>query len=96
MSKHNRERREQGMLEIPGMNHAAAPVMNLAQPFNDIQLVAIMASRNFEGTVEASVHRAMEIVAEAVVQQGKLAEMVRVRRAQLEDERLKQLFPPVG
>lgn len=49
---------------------AAAPTV-LATPFNDVQLVAMMAA-SMLGTPEDVVDRATEIVAQAVIKQGNL------------------------
>lgn len=57
--------------------------VQLATPINDIQLVALLAAGIDEGTPTDSVAKAMEILAEAIVQMqdGSFARMVNAKAA---------------
>lgn len=52
------------------------PVFNVGPLMNAVQLVALMAA-NMLGPAKEAVERATEIVAEAVVQQGRLAKRIK-------------------
>lgn len=66
---------------LGGVNLAPpqAPPMILAQPLNDVQLVALIAAQ-LKGDAAARVTLAHEIVAEAVVRQHQLTAAVREKR----------------
>lgn len=68
-----------------------APQLSVASPFNDTQLIALIAAGNQTDTVAEAVSRAMDTVAEAIVQIGpgqqNLARLIqaKVQRKKLQD-----------
>lgn len=55
--------------------------IQVAQPINDIQLIALIAAMHPALLVPEAVNRAVELVAEAVTQHPKLSEKIQQRRA---------------
>lgn len=64
--------------------NGAPPVMNLAQPLNDVQLVALVAAHRPDVTPLDAVRWAAEIVSEAVSIQPWMVEKIRLRAKMME------------
>lgn len=65
----------QRLLNPGGLMGQAPPQVAIAQPLNDIQLVALMAS-NMAGDPLECVEKAQEIVAYAIVKAERITELV--------------------
>ncbi len=61
------------------------PQMVLAQPINDVQLVALVASNLNAATPTDAVAQAVEIVAEAVIQTQELPGLIRQKKKERAD-----------
>lgn len=69
-----------GHLLLPKVR-AQEPTMQIAAPLNDVQLVALIASRRTDVTPKAAVEWASEVVIEAILQAGDIARKVRERQS---------------
>lgn len=58
------------------------PVMNIATPINDIQLVAVMACLLNEPTVGDRVNLAMDVLAESVLQMQDFGALLRRKQSE--------------
>ena len=70
-------------IQLPGLGMPQQSVMQIAAPFNDVQLVALMAAQSTIVDPVKAVAKAVEIVAEAILQAGggKIGEAVQRRKA---------------
>lgn len=59
---------------------AQQPTMQIAAPLNDVQLIALIASRRTDVEPKAAVEWAAEIVIEAILQAPDVARKVRERQ----------------